>query len=125
MFRAVQTVNQIIQHAVPRRSSLARPCDTGIPKVMGLVDYDDVCHLSNPLETLGETSTAAEVGMVENHKVAKITLDIIQVLLQRHLPYGIASGFGDKQGDTFALVHNKPLDEHQSDESFPKTYTVT
>ena len=94
------------------------------------INHHDIGKFRHAAEPLGEIPLAAEVGVVEHGEVAEIRVSSHAAYMweppaQVWIPDCFPRGLGGKQHDSLAFVQNKPLDQHQADESLAETNAVT
>ena len=129
---AFHVVEQLEQAVVARRfdSPVRVTPATRIAEVVRFVDDDDVGEFCYASETIREGPFASEVGVAEDGQVAEVratadAADVRKPPTQVRLPYALLGRLRCEQRDTLALVKDEPLDQHQTDEGFPKTHAIT
>ena len=99
-----------------------------VSEVVGLVNDDHVGEGRYSLESLWKIPFPVEVGVAEDREIAEIAAhaaDMRKPLPEVWVPDTLLRGFRGKQHHALAFVEHKPLDQHQPDESFSKTNSIT
>jgi len=118
---AVGGVDQVGKAPVAGGAVLLRSLRPRIAEVVGLVNNDDVGQLLDPCQPGRIVAAAIEVGMIVDGQVAVVATaeaaDVRKTGTEFAFPDVLARSFGHEQEDALAVVHDKPLDEHQADVS--------
>jgi hypothetical protein len=80
--------------------------------MVGLIDNDDISHLRDFRQAFWESSSSGEVCMVENDKVAEVSVNTGQTLSKFFFPNRPARSFWDDERHFFPLVIHEPVNQH-------------